>query len=196
MGTDYFTKWIEAIPLVIVDQEVVIEFIQRHIIYRFGIPETIIIDQGSIFTGQKVQDFAKEVGLKLLTSMPYYVQANGQVEAANTVVIGLINKHRGKKIRNWYKTLNQILWVCRTSHKEATNAMPFQLTCGHDAVLPVEIYLKSTRIQRKNEIPSEPYWNMMLDELVNLDEERLNALELLKRHKKREGPFQIIQVFD
>lgn len=27
---------------------------------------------------------------------------------------------------------------------------------------------------------------MILDELVNLDEERLNALELLKRHKKRE----------
>ncbi|XP_050916409.1 uncharacterized protein LOC127131535 [Lathyrus oleraceus] len=117
--------------------------------------------------------------------MPYYAQANGQVEAANKVVIGLIKKHLGKKTRNWHKTLDQILWACRTSPKEATNSTPFQLTFGHDAVLPVEIYLRSTRIQRHHEIPSESYWNMMLGELVDLDEERLNALELLKRQKKR-----------
>lgn len=64
MGINYFTKWIEAIHLVNVDQEAVIEFIQRHIIYRPRIPETIITDQGSIFIGRKVQDFAKEVGFK------------------------------------------------------------------------------------------------------------------------------------
>lgn len=91
----------------------------------------------------------------------------------------------GKNPKNWHKTLNQILWVCRTSPKEATNATPFQLTYGHDAVLPVKMCLQSTRIQKQNEIPSEAYCNMMLDELVKLDEERLNALELLQRHKKR-----------
>ena len=69
------------------NQEVVIKFIQRHIIYRFGIPETITTDQGSIFNGRKVQESAKEVGFNLLTSTPYYAQENGQVEVANHVVI-------------------------------------------------------------------------------------------------------------
>src|SRR3954468_1650858 len=82
VGIDYFTKWVEAIPLANVDQEAVIEFIQKHIIYRFGIPESITTDQGSVFTGRKMQDFAKEIGFKLFTSTPYYAQANGQVEAA------------------------------------------------------------------------------------------------------------------
>ena len=132
-----------------------------------------------------MQEFAKEMGFKLLTSTPYYAQANGQVEAANKVVISLIKKHVGKKPRNWHKTLDQILWACRTSPKEATNTTPFRLAFGHDAVLPVEIYLQSTMVQRHHEIPSESYWNMMLDELVDLDEERLHALELLKRQKKR-----------
>lgn len=72
VGIDYFTKWVEAIPLANVDQEVVVEFIQKYIIYRFGIPETITIDQGSVFTGRKVQDFASEMGFKLLTSTSYY----------------------------------------------------------------------------------------------------------------------------
>lgn len=132
-----------------------------------------------------MQEFAKEIGFKLLISTPYYAQANGQVEAINKVVISLIKKHVEKRPKNWHKTLDQVLWACRTSPKEVTNSTPFRLTFGHDAVLPVEIYLKSTRIQRHHEIPSESYWNMMLDELVDLDKERLNAFELLKRQKKR-----------
>ena len=35
---DYFTKWVEAIPLRKVTQDVVISFIQNHILHRFGIP--------------------------------------------------------------------------------------------------------------------------------------------------------------
>ncbi|XP_050915433.1 uncharacterized protein LOC127130470 [Lathyrus oleraceus] len=132
-----------------------------------------------------MQEFAKEMGFKLLTSTPYYAQANGQVEAANKVITSLIKKHVGKKPRNWHKTLDKILWACRTSPKEATNSTPFRLTFGHDAVLPEEIHLQSRRVQRHHEITSESHWNMMLDELVDLDEERPNALELLKRQKKR-----------
>jgi hypothetical protein len=132
-----------------------------------------------------MQEFAKEMGFKLLTSTPYYAQANGQVEAANKVIIGLIKKHVGKKQKNWHKTLDQALWACRTSHKESTNTTPFQLTFGHDAVLPVEVYLQSVRIQREGEIPSDLYWEMMINELVDLDEERLHALEVLRRQKER-----------
>lgn len=102
-----------------------IEFIQKHIIYRFGILEAIIIDQGSIFTDRKMQEFAKKMSFKLLTSTPYYARANGQVEAANKVVISLIKKHVGKRPKKWHKTLDQVLWACRTSPKEATNSTPF-----------------------------------------------------------------------
>ena len=125
------------------------------------------------------------MGFKLLTSTPYYAQANGQVEAANKVVISLIKKHVGKKPRNWHKTLDQVLWACQTCPKEATGTTPFRLTYGHDAVLPVEIHLQATRIQIHHEIPSEVYWSMMLDELVDLDEERLKALDLLRLQKRR-----------
>lgn len=50
----------------------IIEFIRKHIVYRFGIPETITTDQGSLFTDQKMQEFASEMGIKLLTLTPYY----------------------------------------------------------------------------------------------------------------------------
>ncbi|KAK2372816.1 hypothetical protein QL285_073909 [Trifolium repens] len=185
VGIDYFTKWIEAGALPKADQETVISLIQNRIIYRFGLPETIITDQGTVFIGQKMQNFANEAGFKLLTSTPYYVQANGQVEAANKTIIGLIKKHIAQKPRNWHNTLNQVLWACRNSPKESTNSTPFRLTYGHDAVLSVEIMVQSIRVQRQMEIPSEHYENIMMDELVDLDEERLQALDVLIRQKER-----------
>jgi hypothetical protein len=50
VAIDYFTKWVEAIPLKVVTSANVIEFIKEHIIYRFGIPQTIMADQGKMFT--------------------------------------------------------------------------------------------------------------------------------------------------
>lgn len=80
--------------------------------------------------------------------------------------------------------MDQILWACRTSPKEATNTTPFRLTYGHDAVLLAEICLQSTRIQRQHEIPSSQYWEMMSDEIIDLDEERMMALNTLLRQKE------------
>jgi hypothetical protein len=51
VGIDYFTKLVKVIPLPDVSQEVVISFIQNHILCRFGIPETITTNKGSIFAG-------------------------------------------------------------------------------------------------------------------------------------------------
>jgi hypothetical protein len=36
--TDYFTKWVEAIPMKSVTWKDVINFIKEHVIHRFGIP--------------------------------------------------------------------------------------------------------------------------------------------------------------
>jgi hypothetical protein len=122
-------------------------------------------------------EFASQTGFKLLTSTPYYAQANGQVEAVNKVIINLIKKHVGHRPKNWHKR--------RTSPKESTNSTPFWLTFGHDAVLPVEIYLQSAKVQKQMEIPTDQYWNKMLDEMVDVDERRSMALEVLLRQKER-----------
>ena len=118
LGIDYFTKWVEAIPLREVTQNVVISFIQNHILHRFGIPETITTNQGSVFTGQKMVRFANQMGFKLLTSTPYYAQANGQVEAANKNLITLIKKKTDENLKSWHKILDQALWAYRTSPRE------------------------------------------------------------------------------
>ena len=105
VGINYFTKWAKVVTLINIDQVAIINFIQNHIIYSFGIPETLTTDQGTIFTRLKMVEFASNSGIKLLTSTPYYAQANSKVEAANKIIIGLIKKYVGQNPRNWNKTL-------------------------------------------------------------------------------------------
>jgi transposase InsO family protein len=77
LATDYFTKWVEAIPLKEVTSENMVEFVREHIIYRFGIPQTITTDQGAQFVSLEFREFAESMGIKLFNSSPYYAQANG-----------------------------------------------------------------------------------------------------------------------
>jgi hypothetical protein len=47
---DKFSKWIEHMPLTKASSEKAVEFLD-HIIHRFGLPNSIIIDLGTQFTG-------------------------------------------------------------------------------------------------------------------------------------------------
>lgn len=84
-GIDYFTKWVEVVPLINVNQKTIINFIQNYIICKFWIPETLTTDKGTCFTGWKLIEFALDLGIKVLKYTPCYAQANGQVKAAKKI---------------------------------------------------------------------------------------------------------------
>ena len=96
-------------------------------IYRFVILESITTDQGSVFIGRRVTQYAEQMKIKLLNSTPYYAQSNGQVEAVNKTIISLIKKHVGRKPKTWHETLSQVLWADRNSPKVAIGSSPYRL---------------------------------------------------------------------
>ena len=74
--TDFLTKWVEAIPLKKAEQKDVIQFIKEQVIHRFGIPWSITTYQGTMFTKDGMTCFAKDYGIQLIKSTPFYTQAN------------------------------------------------------------------------------------------------------------------------
>jgi transposase InsO family protein len=146
VATDYFTKWTEVILLKNMTHREVISFVQEHIIYLFGVPQTLTTDQGPSFMLHQFREFAESVKIKLLNSSPYYAQANGQAEASNKVLIKIIKKRIKDNLRRWHKKLSETLWVHRTSRHGAMKVTPFELVYGQEAVLPVEVGLQSLRV--------------------------------------------------
>jgi hypothetical protein len=49
-----------------------VDFVKEHIIYCFGIPQTITTDQRTMFTLEEFRDFTASIGIMLLNSSPYY----------------------------------------------------------------------------------------------------------------------------
>jgi transposase InsO family protein len=168
VATDYFTKSVEAIPIKTVTTGNMIDFVSEHIVYRFGIPQTITADQGSQFTSREFEEYANSLGIKLLNSSPYYAQANGQAEAANKGIIKLIKRKIDESPKRWHMVLNEALWAYRMTCHEATKVSPYQLVYGHDVVLPWELRAGSRRTSLQDQLSTDDYSTMMKEELEDL----------------------------
>ena len=184
-ATDYFSKWVEAVPLKSVTHREAINFVQEHIIHRFGIPQTLTTDQGSVFMSNQFQDYAKGLGIRMLNSSPYYAQANGQAESSNKTLIKLIKRKMEDRPRNWHEALSDTLWVYRVSQHGVTKVSPYQLVYGHESVLPIEVHLGSTRVLRQDGLTAEDYQGDMMDGLDEVTELTLQAMREIEKNKIR-----------
>jgi ribonuclease HI len=183
--TDYFTKWVEAVPMKSVTSRDVINFVKEHVIHRFGIPQTITTDGGSVFISDEFKKFAADMGIKLIRSSPYYAQANGQAEASNQSLIKLIKRKIDEFPRRWHEVLSEALWAYRVSCHGATRTSPYHLVYGQEAVLPWEITAGSRRIEFQNELTAEEYAALMSDNVEDITELRLWSLEKIKENKAK-----------
>ena len=61
---DKFTKWIEAKPITNIRSEEAVKFF-LDMIYRFGVPNYIITDHGTNFTGKKFLDFSDGYDIRI-----------------------------------------------------------------------------------------------------------------------------------
>ena len=157
-----------------------IDFVREHIVYRFGIPQTITTDQGTMFTSEEFKDFAASMGIKLLNSSPCYAQANGQAEATNQIMIKLIKKKIEEPPRKWHSTLNEALWAYRMACHGS-----IKLVYGRNAVLPWEVQTGSRHVTLQNDLSAEVYKNLMIDDLEDLSCLQLCALENIEANKLR-----------
>ena len=73
----------EAIPTIIYDANVVLNFFQKYIFSRFGIPREIISEEGTFFFNKLFDSLLAKYGVKHRTTLAYHPQSNGQAEIYN-----------------------------------------------------------------------------------------------------------------
>jgi IS30 family transposase len=89
VAVDKFTKWIEVRPIAKATLEEVAKFMQD-ITHCFGLPNRIIIDLGTTFTGSAFWDFCQDNTIDVYYSSVTHPRCNGQVERANGMVLQAI----------------------------------------------------------------------------------------------------------
>ena len=147
VAVDYFTKWAEADPLATITEQKIHNFVWRAIICRFGIPRALVSDNGKQFDNAKFRYFCVELRIKNYYPSPAHPQSNGQAEVTiKTLKAALKTKLENLKGK-WVEYLPKVLWAYRATQKSATRETPFSLAFGTEAVAPVEVGIKSPRIE-------------------------------------------------
>ena len=89
-----------------------------------------------------------------------------------------IREAKGK----WVEYLPDVLWAYRTTRKSVTQETPFTLTFGTEAVSPVEIGLKSPRVELASVEHNEEALRLNMD---LLDEKREQVLKRTEDYQRK-----------
>jgi transposase InsO family protein len=120
-----------------------------NIIHRFGVPNSIITDNGTQFTGKKFLDFCEDHHIRVDWAAVAHPMTNGQVERTNGMILqGLkprIYNDLNKFGKWWMRELPSVVWSLRTTPSRATGFSPFFLVYGAEAVLPTDLEYGSPR---------------------------------------------------
>ncbi|XP_056695104.1 uncharacterized protein [Spinacia oleracea] len=176
VAVDYFTKWVEAEALKNTKAQDVRAFIWKNIITRFGVPQSIVFDNGPQFKTPKLESWLADHGITTCFASVGRPQANGQK----------LDEAKGL----WADELPNVLWSIQTTAKNSTGETPFLLAYGAEAVLPIEMCDPTLRVMLFNE---DANWEMMKAALDFLPETRGNAalrqqlykLRMTREHNKR-----------
>ena len=141
---DYFIKWAEAKTLANIRDVDVKKFVWRNIVIRFGVPKSLVSDNGLQFNSKAFCKFCSDFGIKNRYSTPTYLQSNGQVEANNKAIINELKKRLDDTKGKWVKELSNVLYAYRMTPKRSTGENTFSLTYGMEAIIPAEVNLCSS----------------------------------------------------
>jgi transposase InsO family protein len=118
VAIDKFSKWVEVRPITNLRAEQAVTFF-TDIVHRFGVPNSIITDNGSQFTGRKFLEFCDKFHIRVDWAGVAHLQTNGQVERANDMILqGLkprIFDQLNKSGRKWLQELPAVVWSLRTT---------------------------------------------------------------------------------
>jgi hypothetical protein len=108
-----FLKWIEVRPICSLRSEQVALFF-TDIVHCFGVPNSIITDNVTQFTGKKFLEFYDSYHIRMDWSAVAHPQTNGQVERANNMILQGLKPRIFNKLnqfgRKWIQGLSSVVW--------------------------------------------------------------------------------------
>ena len=119
---DAHSKWIEAFAVRSATTTVVMQCL-RTVFARFGLPDTVVSDNGTCFVSAEFRQFLEKNGIRHTTSAPYHPASNGLAERAVQIV-----KQGLKKMtqRNLIDRLSRLLFSFQSTRLSKIDSKPIE----------------------------------------------------------------------
>ena len=122
--TDYFTQWIEVVPMRNATDTIIIKFLTENILSRFGCPRKLVTHNAQSFKSEKLVSFYQNHSIALSHSTLYYPQGNGLAGSSNKSLVQIIKKLLSQTKKNWDSKLVYVMWVDRVNSKKSIGTSP------------------------------------------------------------------------
>ena len=178
--SDLFTKWVEA--FCIPDQKATTVadcFVE--LISRFGVPKSILTDQGTNFESALVKRICEMLGITKLRCTAAHPQTDGQTERFNRTLCDSLTHYVNANQTDWDR------WVCicvsafRFSRHSTTGYSPFELVYGTEPRVPVT----SEIVDDADQLACGSYRDYVRDLRQNLSVNSRGALHSLEESQRR-----------
>ena len=122
-------------------------FVYNNILVRFGVPHSLIMDNGRQFDCKGMRDFCEKYGIIARYTSVAHLQSNGQAAAINKTLMDSLKAKVDRLSGKWAEELPRILWEYRTTRRSPTEESQFRLAFGLEAVLRIELELPNIQVQ-------------------------------------------------
>ena len=167
------------------DANTVVGFIQRNILSRFGVPRTIIIDEGSHFSNKMFAKLMSRYGVRHVMGLAYHPQSNGQAEISNREIKNILEKTVNASKKDWSAKLDDALWAYRTTYKSPIGMSPYKIVYGKQCHLPLELEYKAMWAIKKMNYDFQAVKEKRFLQLNKLEELRNEAYGNARIYKEK-----------
>lgn len=175
---DHFSKYPFLKPVRKMTADVICKYLEEDIFHMFGIPETIVSDNGVQFKSKTFQELLRKYNIYHTLTAIYSPQANAS-ERINRSVIAAIRAYVRPDQRNWDEVLSSIGCALRSSVHASIGVEPYYLTFGQQMITNGNTYSLLRQL------------HMLEDRTVSFSREdsidiiRKRAKELMEKQFKR-----------
>ncbi|XP_070050707.1 uncharacterized protein [Nicotiana tomentosiformis] len=131
-----------------VTKKVVVDFVRNNIVYRFGIPESIITDNAANLNSDLMREICERFKIVHRNSIAYIPQMNGAVEAAN-------------------KNIKRILRKIVDNHRQWHEKLSFAL---------LEVEIQSLRVIQEAKLNDVEWIRVIQEQLMLIEEMRMDVV--------------------
>ena len=136
---DYFTKFVEAIPMTNQEATTVAKALVDNVIVRYGAPLQILTDQGTNFDGNLFKELCKLLGIDKVRTSSYHPSGNGLIERFHRTLNAMLGKIVSSHQRDWDEMLPSVLAAYRSSLHDTTGFTPNFLLFGRELRAPLDL---------------------------------------------------------